>query len=71
VAGSSIRLGAAADRRGHFASREFGVREGAAPYANALIIGPGGYKVRDFIRIGLPMSVVFLVVMLAMVNVVF
>jgi len=38
---------------------------------NALIIGPGGYKVRDFIRVGLPMSVMFLVVMLAMVNLVF
>lgn len=37
---------------------------------NALIIGPGGYKVRDFIRIGLPMTLLFLVVMLAMVNVV-
>lgn len=38
---------------------------------NALIIGPGGYKVRDFIRVGLPMSVLFLVVMLAMVNLIF
>jgi len=38
---------------------------------NALIIGPGGYKVRDFIRVGLPMSVMFLIVMLAMVNLVF
>jgi di/tricarboxylate transporter len=38
---------------------------------NALIIGPGGYKVRDFIRVGLPMSVLFLVAMLAMVNLVF
>ncbi|MDT8439601.1 MAG: SLC13 family permease [Wenzhouxiangellaceae bacterium] len=38
---------------------------------NALIIGPGGYKVRDFIRVGLPMSTLFLVVMLMMVNVVF
>ncbi|MFO7763193.1 MAG: SLC13 family permease [Wenzhouxiangellaceae bacterium] len=38
---------------------------------NALIIGPGGYKVKDFIRIGLPMSALFLVAMLAMVNLVF
>jgi len=38
---------------------------------NALIIGPGGYKVRDFIRIGLPMSALFLVMMLVMVNLVF
>lgn len=35
---------------------------------NALIIGPGGYKVKDFIRIGVPMSLLFLVVMLTMVN---
>jgi len=38
---------------------------------NALIIGPGGYKVRDFIRVGLPMSALFLVAMLATVNLVF
>jgi len=38
---------------------------------NALIIGPGGYKVKDFIRVGLPMSVLFLVAMLGMVNLVF
>jgi len=38
---------------------------------NALIIGPGGYRVKDFIRVGLPMSVLFLVAMLGMVNLVF
>jgi di/tricarboxylate transporter len=38
---------------------------------NALIIGPGGYSVADFIRAGTGMSVVFLVVMLTMVNLVF
>jgi di/tricarboxylate transporter len=38
---------------------------------NALIMGPGGYRVADFIRVGTPMSVIFIVVMLAMVNVVF
>lgn len=38
---------------------------------NALIIGPGGYKVRHFMRVGLPMSVLFLIVMLVMVNLVF
>ncbi|NKI35251.1 SLC13 family permease [Wenzhouxiangella sp. XN79A] len=38
---------------------------------NALIMGPGGYKVRDFVRVGGPMSVVFLVVMLLMVNLAF
>jgi di/tricarboxylate transporter len=38
---------------------------------NALIIGPGGYSVTDFIRAGSGMSVVFLVVMLTMVNLVF
>ncbi len=39
--------------------------------ANALIIGPGGYQIRDFIRVGLPMSALFLIVMLVMVNLVF
>jgi di/tricarboxylate transporter len=38
---------------------------------NALIMGPGGYRVADFIRVGTPMSVIFIVVMLAMVNVIF
>jgi len=38
---------------------------------NALIIGPGGYRVADFIRVGSGMSVIFLVVMLTMVNLVF
>ena len=35
---------------------------------NALIMGPGGYKVRDFIRVGGLMSVLFLVVMLTVIN---
>jgi di/tricarboxylate transporter len=38
---------------------------------NALIMGPGGYRVTDFIRVGSGMSVVFLVVMLTVVNLVF
>jgi len=38
---------------------------------NALIIGPGGYRVADFVRVGTGMSVIFLVVMLTMVNLVF
>ncbi len=38
---------------------------------NALIMGPGGYSVSDFVRAGTGMSVVFLVVMLTMVNWVF
>jgi di/tricarboxylate transporter len=38
---------------------------------NALIMGPGGYRVADFIRVGSPMSVIFIVVMLTMVNVLF
>lgn len=37
---------------------------------NALIMGPGGYSVRDFIRAGGIMTIVFLVVMLAMLNLV-
>ncbi len=36
---------------------------------NALIMGPGGYKVKDFIRAGGGMSILFLVVLLVMVNV--
>jgi di/tricarboxylate transporter len=38
---------------------------------NALIIGPGGYRVADFVRAGGGMTVIFLVVMLTMVNLVF
>lgn len=38
---------------------------------NALIMGPGGYKVKDFIRVGGLMSVLFMVVMLTMVNLIF
>ncbi|MCP4045515.1 MAG: SLC13 family permease [Gammaproteobacteria bacterium] len=38
---------------------------------NALIIGPGGYKVADFVRVGSGMSVIFLVVMLTVVNLIF
>jgi di/tricarboxylate transporter len=38
---------------------------------NALIIGPGGYRVADFVRVGGGMTVIFLVVMLAAVNLVF
>ena len=38
---------------------------------NALIMGPGGYRVSDFIRVGSPMSVIFIVVMLTMVNLIF
>lgn len=32
---------------------------------NALYMGPGRYHARDFIKAGLPLSVIFLVVMLA------
>jgi di/tricarboxylate transporter len=38
---------------------------------NALIMGPGGYRVSDFIRVGTPMSLIFIVVMLAAINLVF
>ncbi len=38
---------------------------------NALIMGPGGYTVADFIKAGTGMTLVFLVVMLTMVNWVF
>lgn len=38
---------------------------------NALVMGPGGYNVKDFIRAGGVMTVVFLVVALVMLNIVF
>jgi di/tricarboxylate transporter len=38
---------------------------------NALIIGPGGYRVADFVHVGSGMSVIFLVVMLTVVNLIF
>ena len=38
---------------------------------NALIMGPGGYKVKDFIRVGGLMSVLFLVVMLTVLNLIY
>ena len=38
---------------------------------NALIIGPGGYRVADFVRVGGGMTIIFLVVMLTVVNLVF
>jgi di/tricarboxylate transporter len=38
---------------------------------NALIMGPGGYKVVDFIKAGGIMTILFLVVMMFMMNIVF
>jgi di/tricarboxylate transporter len=38
---------------------------------NALIMGPGGYRVKDFMRAGSVMTVIFLGVMLTMVNLLF
>ncbi len=38
---------------------------------NALIMGPGGYKVKDFVRAGSIMTVLFLVISLVMLNIVF
>jgi len=38
---------------------------------NALIMGPGGYRVADFIRAGSGMSVIFIIVMLSVVNLIF
>ena len=43
---------------------------GASPTL-LIVAGPGGYKPRDFVRVGLPLTIVMLVVMLVMVNVVF
>jgi di/tricarboxylate transporter len=38
---------------------------------NALIMGPAGYRVKDFMRAGGVMTVLFLIVSLTMLNVVF
>jgi di/tricarboxylate transporter len=38
---------------------------------NALIMGPAGYKVMDFVRSGGIMTVLFLIVSIAMLNIVF
>jgi di/tricarboxylate transporter len=38
---------------------------------NALIKGPGGYRVKDFMRAGIFMSILFIVVMLVMMNLIF
>jgi di/tricarboxylate transporter len=38
---------------------------------NALIMGPGGYRVADFTRAGTPMSILYLTVMLLVVNMLF
>jgi di/tricarboxylate transporter len=38
---------------------------------NALIMGPGGYRVIDFMRAGGIMTVLFLVVMMLMLNLIF
>lgn len=38
---------------------------------NALIMGPGGYRVADFMRVGGIMSILFLVVLIFMINLVF
>lgn len=35
---------------------------------NALLMGPGGYRVKDFLRAGLAMTVLFLVVLIVTVN---
>jgi di/tricarboxylate transporter len=38
---------------------------------NALLMGPGGYRVADFMRAGGIMTLLFLVVMMFMMNIVF
>ncbi|MDP2433941.1 MAG: hypothetical protein Q8O33_18260 [Pseudomonadota bacterium] len=38
---------------------------------NALIMGPGGYKVTDFLRAGGIMTVLFLGVMMLMLNLIY
>jgi di/tricarboxylate transporter len=36
-----------------------------------MVTGPGGYKSRDFLRVGAPLTVVMLVVTLVMINLMF
>ncbi|HEY2397329.1 MAG TPA: SLC13 family permease [Rudaea sp.] len=36
-----------------------------------IVAGPGGYRARDFVRVGLPLTILMLVAMLVMVNLVF
>ena len=38
---------------------------------NALIMGPGGYRVADFMRAGGVMAILFLVILIPMVNLIF
>jgi di/tricarboxylate transporter len=38
---------------------------------NALIMGPGGYRVNDFMRVGGLMTVLYLLVLIGMLNLVF
>ena len=38
---------------------------------NALIMGPGGYRVRDFMKAGTVMTILFLVVLIVMMHIVF
>jgi di/tricarboxylate transporter len=38
---------------------------------NALVMGPGGYRVIDFLRAGSIMTVLFIVVSLLVLNVIF
>jgi di/tricarboxylate transporter len=36
-----------------------------------VVAGPGGYRQKDFLRVGLPLTVLMLVVMLVAVNLLF
>jgi di/tricarboxylate transporter len=38
---------------------------------NALLMGPGGYRVRDYLRAGIGMTILFLVVMMLMMAIVY
>jgi di/tricarboxylate transporter len=38
---------------------------------NALIMGPGGYQVADFIKAGSIMSIMFIVVVIVMLNMIY
>ena len=38
---------------------------------NALIMGPAGYRVKDFMKAGAPMTIIFLIIMLVMLNIIY
>ena len=38
---------------------------------NALLMGPGGYRVKDYMRAGAPMTIIFLIISLTILNLIY